>query len=210
MSSVVPQPESERGEWAWQIATLYPPQGRWTEEEYLSLTDSINRLIEFTDGRLEFLTMPTIEHQLIVKFLFRALDQFVEANQLGLVLFAVLRVYLRENVYREPDIVFKRAENRSEDEDRYLRGSDLVVEVVSDDDESRERDYETKVKDYAEAGIPEYWIVDPQQQKITVLTLDGDKYAEHCIAKPGETAESRLLEGFTVDAAAVFEAGKKR
>lgn len=210
MSSVVPQPDSDHGEWAWQIATLYPQQGRWTEEEYLSLTDSLNRFIEFTDGRLEFLAMPTLEHQRIVRFLFRVLDSFTETHRLGEVLFAVLRVYIREGKYREPDIVFKLAENYSKNEGRYYQGSDLVVEVVSDDDESRERDYETKVKDYAEAGIPEYWIVDPQEQKITVLALDGDKYAEHCIARPGDSADSRLLKGFAVNAAAVFEAGKKR
>ncbi|MCA9240018.1 MAG: Uma2 family endonuclease, partial [Planctomycetales bacterium] len=52
----------------------------------------------------------------------------------------------------------------------------------------------------------EYWIVDPQQKKITVLTLVGDKYAEHCVATSGE-ATSKLLDGFSVDAPSVFAAG---
>lgn len=210
MSSVASRTPYDGGDWAWEIATLYPEQGRWTEAEYLDLTDSVNRFIEFTDGRLEFLPMPTTEHQLVARFLFRALDSFVVDRNLGEVLFAVLRVYIREGKYREPDLVFKSTENLSEDEDRYWQGSDLVVEIVSSDEESHQRDYKTKVADYAEAQIPEYWIVDPQQQKITVLALEGDKYVEHCVAAPGDVAHSRLLQGFSVDAGAVFEAGKKR
>jgi Uma2 family endonuclease len=210
MSSAISQTPHSGGDWAWEIATLYPQQGRWTEEEYLSFTDSINRFIEFTDGRLEFLTRPTTEHQLIAKFLFRALDSHVETRNLGEVLFAVLRVYIREGKYREPDLAFKRNENLSEKDSRYFHGSDLVVEIVSDDAESHQRDHETKVQDYAEARIPEYWIVDPQQQKITVLALEGDSYVEHCVTMRSGTVSSRLLAEFSVDTAAVFAAGKKR
>ena len=70
-------------EWAWEIATMYPAQGDWTEAEYLNLTDSTNRLIEFTDGYLEFLTMPTLEHQKILRFLFRLLDSYSLSRNLG-------------------------------------------------------------------------------------------------------------------------------
>ena len=55
----------------WEIARLFPPQGEWSEEEYFAL--NTNRLIEFSDGRLEFLPMPTIFHQLIMKFIFYAI-----------------------------------------------------------------------------------------------------------------------------------------
>jgi Uma2 family endonuclease len=48
------------------------------------------------------------------------------------------------------------------------------MEVVSED---RVRDFATKRKDYAEARIPEYWIVDPRDRRVTVLTLQGGEYA---------------------------------
>jgi len=103
--SSVHQAISSQGEPAWDIAMLYPMQGTWSEEEYLSLTDSTNWLIEYTVGRVEVLPMPTIEHRLIVKFLLRALDNFVEPKNFGMVLFAPTRVYVKPDKYREPDIL---------------------------------------------------------------------------------------------------------
>ena len=63
----------------------------------------------------------------------------------------------------------------------------------------------TKPREYAQAGIPEYWIVDPQTESITVLALDsGSVYVETAVCRSGEAAESALLDGFRVDVAAVL------
>jgi len=67
--------KSELGEPTWEIATLFPNQGDWNEHEYLHLNTS--RLIEFVDGSLEVLPMPTELHQLIVAFLFEQLQSHV-------------------------------------------------------------------------------------------------------------------------------------
>src|SRR5438445_4425122 len=99
-------PASQPGEPAWGVATLFPLQGEWTEEEYLSL--ETNRLVELSNGCLEFLPMPTVFHQLIVKYLFQVLDSFVKAQSVGEVLFAPLRVRLWPGKMREPDLVYLR------------------------------------------------------------------------------------------------------
>ena len=83
----------KRGEPAWDLALLFPPQGEWTEEEYLGLRT--NRLVELVDGCLEVLPMPIPLHQFIVRYLFRLLDAYVTARLLGDVLFAPLPVRLR-------------------------------------------------------------------------------------------------------------------
>jgi len=70
------------------------------------------------------------------------------------------------------------------------------VEVVSEGKDSWKRDYVEKRREYAEAGIAEYWIVDPQERKVTVLTLDGAEYREHGVYVVGDTATSVLLSGF--------------
>ena len=57
------EPESFEAEPTWEIARLFPPQGMWSEEEFFALPN--NHRIEFADGRLDFLPMPTIYHQLI-------------------------------------------------------------------------------------------------------------------------------------------------
>ena len=83
--------------------------------------------------------------------------------------------------------------------------TDLVMEVVSEDDP--ERDYVKKREDYARGGVAEYWIVDPQRQEIAVLNLAGKRYETHGVFRPGEEASSRLLDGFSVPVKSVFDAG---
>ena len=77
-------------------------------------------------------------------------------------------------------------------------------EIVSPDDP--ERDTHVKRRDYAEARIPEYWIVNPMDETITVLTLAGDAYAEHGVFGRGRQADSVCLDGFAVTVADVFDA----
>jgi len=82
------------------------------------------------------------------------------------------------------------------------------MEVVSPDKKSHQRDYKTKVHDYAEAKISEYWIVDLQQQQITVLTLVGEKYETHGVFADGQAATSILLPDFAIEVSTVFAAAK--
>jgi hypothetical protein len=51
-------------EWKDVLEEILPPQGRWSEDEYLVLTDHRNRLVEFTDGFLEILPTPTDKHRM--------------------------------------------------------------------------------------------------------------------------------------------------
>ncbi len=192
------------GEPTWEIARLFPRQGHWTEAEYLSIKS--NQLMELSNGRLEMLPMPTQAHQLIVAFLYCGILEFVTARGLGLVLFAPLRVKVREGQIREPDIVFMAEENKHRRANEFWTGADLVVEVVSKDDPKR--DLEIKREEYARAGIREYWIVDPRASTITILTLQTPDapYAEAGVYASGQQAASILLDGLRVDVAAAFAA----
>ena len=193
--------ERER-EPAWDVARLFPDQGAWDDEDYLGL--STNRLVELSDGHVEVLPMPTMLHQAIVQYLSNLLLAFASAGDLGRVLFAPLRVRLRPGKYAEPDVVFMSAAHRERMNNRFWDGADLVMEVVSDGEQDRQRDYVAKRAAYAAAGIAEYWIVDPQQSTITVLALRDGGYAVHGTFAPGEVATSPLLTGFSVSVAATF------
>ena len=184
----------------WDVARLFPNQGQWSEEEYLAL--DTNNLVEFSHGQLEILPMPTEHHQDIVFFLAKLLDIFVNLRRLGKVLPASLRVQLWPGKFREPDVVFMSAANAHRRTNPFWLGADLVMEVVSPDDP--QRDTVIKRQEYAQAGIPEYWIVDPREEQITVLTLDGQRYAVHGQFDMGETATSVLLDGFQVSVTQVF------
>ncbi len=178
-------------------------QGSWGVEQYLRLTDQTSRLIEFTDGRIEVLPMPTENHQAMLECLFLALRAFIEQTS-GKVRFAPLRLLVREGKFREPDILLLRDARDPRRQNRYWLGADLVVEVVSEDDP--ERDITVKRTDYADAGIPEYWIVNPMNETITLLELQGNTYVEHGVFVRGERASSKLLEGFGVNVSEVFDA----
>jgi Uma2 family endonuclease len=186
----------------WEIARLFPAQGEWSEEEYFSL--ETNRLVEYSDGFLDFLPMPTIFHQLILQFLYEQLKAFVASRHLGIVVLAGYKVRLRSRKYREPDILFIKAANRSRIKKQYCERADLVVEVVSE--KNRPHDVDTKRLEYASASIPEYWIVDPQEGTITVLYLKARqrKYGLHGEFPRGSQAASKSLPGFVIDVSAAL------
>ncbi len=187
---------------AWEIAKIFPDQGHWSEADYLAL--ETNHLVEFIDGFIQVLPMPTDSHQAMVAFLFEALLLFVRPLKLGTVRFAALKVKLRNGQYREPDVLFIKAENDQRRQNPYWLWADLVMEVVSDD--NRSHDLDTKRFEYARAGIPEYWIVDPMLKEVTVLKLAGELYEPAGVYRPGDKAASALLPGFAVDVTALFDA----
>lgn len=196
------QPPATSGEPAWEIAHLFPLQGYWSEGDYLAL--KTNRLVEFSHGYVEVLPMPTELHQLLLAFLYETFKRFVARHDLGKVLFAPLKVKLSDDTIREPDLVFMTTENAHRRENKYWHGADLVLEIVSEDDLNR--DLVAKREEYAKAGICEYWIVDPRNETVIVLTLPkgSDSYVELGKYTAGQQAPSVLLEGLTIDVAELF------
>ncbi len=185
------------------VLDLEPIQGLWTEEQYLRLTDQTNHLVEFTDGTIEVLPMPTRKHQAISRLLFLALLTFVQ-HLGGTVFYAPLRLQVAPGRFREPDLLLLRDANDPRSQEAFWLGADLVVEIVSPD--NPERDLVQKRQEYAAASIGEYWIVDPHTDTITVLHLQEGSYGQHGIFGRGATATSGLLKGFEVSVDAVFDA----
>lgn len=195
-----------RQEWKDLLEGILPRQGEWSEEEYLVLTDHRNRLVEFTDGFLDVLPMPTDEHRRLLKFLFLAFFRFFEARG-GDVMFAPLRLRIRKGKFREPDLLLLLTANDPRRQNRFWEGADLALEVVSED--KPERDLVDNRHDYAEAHVPEYWIVNPQTQAITVLRLSGDRYEEAGTYARGQFATSVLRPEFSVAVSQVFDAARR-
>src|ERR1700692_2363119 len=118
-------------EWRDVLEEILPRQGQWSEEEYLVLTDHRNRLVEFTDGFLEVLPMPTTKHQMVLKFLFLAFFNFFETRG-GDWLFAPRGRRRRPGRCREPDLLLLLSANDSRSQDRFWDGADVALEVVSE------------------------------------------------------------------------------
>ncbi|MCA9161050.1 MAG: Uma2 family endonuclease, partial [Planctomycetales bacterium] len=144
--------------------------------------------------------------QCIVKQISLALQAYITERQLGgEVLFAPLPSPLFPGTIREPDILYVRPENIPSDIVDYPDQLDLVMEIVSEGSEARKRDYVDKRLDYARAGITEYWIVDPEFTRITVLSLEGNDYRVHCECNAGDTAHSAMFADFTIAVDDVFK-----
>ena len=200
---------SQLGEPAWELAYCYPAQGDWSEEDYLELSQK--HRVELADGCIEVLPMATIFHQLLADYLHSLLKNYLATaappeHRRGRALFAPLPVRLASRRFRDPDVVYLRPERLKELHGQ-PDGADLVVEIVSEGKENRDRDLVTKRAEYAAAGIEEYWIVDPESRSVTVLVLDRatrSLYHEHGLFATGSVATSVLLPGFAVDVSDLF------
>jgi Uma2 family endonuclease len=200
----------------WEIAQLFPPQGAWSESEYLNLENyyGAHIRVELFQGRLEVLPVPTLTHQLIIAFFFDLLRDFSRVHAPGLVLFSGIRVKVPKKKkddpeFREPDVVYMKDENLDRCLEEYWIGADLVMEVVSGDAKDRHRDLVVKPRQYAAARIPEYWIIEPDAKFIRVLTLRGKNYKVHEF-RPGKIATSMFLPGFSMAVDVVLAAGKAK
>ena len=187
----------------WELTDLLLPyQGDWTVDDYLKL--HANRLIEFTDGFLEFLPMPDDLHFYVQQFAFAAVEAFLRARGKGTCRYAPWKVRVGAGVFREPDVCALLDEHDRRRGAKYWDGADFVVEVVSPKGEGR--DYAEKREEYAAAGIPEYWVLDPRKQELLVLRLDGASYREHGRLRVGDVAESSAMPGFRIDVRECFAA----
>jgi Uma2 family endonuclease len=121
--------------------------------------------------------------------------------------FAPLRRQIRPGKLREPDLLLVLENSGPRAQNELWLGADLAVEIVSRD--HPERDTEQKRREYAEAGVAEYWIVnalDQRDQTIIVLTLEGTSCREHGVFHRGQRATSSLLADLAISVGEVLDA----
>jgi Uma2 family endonuclease len=152
-------------------------------EEYLTYDDGTDNHYELVDGRLEIVNPPTIKHFLLSKFIEHLLE--AEINRLGLdwLCFKETGVRTGKNKSRLTDICVVTSLQAQELLNKsavFETPPLLVVEVVSP--ESISRDYRRKRSEYAALEVPEYWIVDPLKNQISVLLLVEGLYEETVFA----------------------------
>lgn len=196
------QPQ-RRSTLAVKLARLWPRQGQWTEEQYFALPVN-NYLVELSEGELIILSPPSDAHQSASLNLSFALYTFVQAHQWGVVRYAPLPVRLWPGKIREPDVLFVAAEHAERIGDQVYGPPDLVAEIVSPS--TARTDRQQKLVEYAQAGITEYWILDPAERTVEVYTLREGAYVSRGRYGAGETAESGLLSGFVVAVDTIFTA----
>lgn len=137
---------------------------RMTYEEFLDWGDEDTHA-EWVNGEVIVFMPPPTHHQNAVSFLLTLLRLFTSFLKRGMVLTAPYEMKLREDrPSREPDILFVAQENLARLQEERLTGpADLIVEVISASSVARDR--ADKFYEYEDAGVREYWLIDPRPDK---------------------------------------------
>ena len=163
-----------------------------TYEEFLAWADE-DTLAEWVNGEVVMYSPASIRHQEISFFLGQVVGRYVEQQRLGRVLLPPFQMKLAQSG-REPDLLFVANGHLDRLKETYLDGpADLVVEIISP--ESVERDRGEKFYEYAQGGVPEYWLIDPQMEWAGFYHLEKERYRVAFSGKEGEY-HALTLPGF--------------
>lgn len=186
--------------------TTWPQQGEWTYDDYLNLPED-GRRYEIIEGVLYVTNAPDIDHQFAVLEIASQLKSFARENRLGYVLAAPFEVHLaRRTRPVQPDVLFIKAENWPASGAKFFAGvPDLVIEVLSRS--TLRTDRQIKFTAYEQAGVPEYWIVDPKSRSVEVYTLSGQEYALLGQFVGEELVQSNVLPGLQLVTHSLFMSG---
>jgi Uma2 family endonuclease len=180
---------------------------KFTYEDYQSLPYVEGVRYELLDGELIRLTpAPNEAHQRIsLQFAYR-LMQFVQENNRGKIYVAPFDVVLGEpgeEEVAEPDILFVSKERRRIIREDAVHGApDLVIEILSPSTAEKDKTYKRRL--YAKHGVKEYWIVDPDEEIVEILTIRRNGYDRTKLYKKEEVLTSPLLPGLRLALKEIF------
>jgi Uma2 family endonuclease len=175
----------------------FPPQGKWTYEDYRRLPDDGWRY-EIIEGELFMAPAPLPIHQKCGGNLFTAFRDFGIEHDAGEAYYSPIDVILPGLATPvQPDILFIVKERLAiVKPDRIEGAPDILVEVLSPSNWFVDR--RKKFEIYAKAGVREYWMVDPAARTIELFALRGSTYALIGKYGVGEIVRSEVLPGFEV------------
>jgi Uma2 family endonuclease len=177
-------------------AVLEKQAKRWTYEEYYRL--DADQRHEIIDGNLLMAPSPDMWHQDWSLNLSVLIATHVKRHKLGKVFAAPFDVVLDSENTVQPDLIFVATANLGIIKPRAIFGSpDLLIELISPSSVRRDR-YDKKDL-YARFGVKEYWIGDPANKSLEILTLKEGRYELHCAAEEKGKLTSLALSGLEFD-----------
>jgi Uma2 family endonuclease len=158
---------------------------------------------ELIEGELIVSPAPIPLHQIIVGNVFHHLLSFLEGCQLGRVFIAPCDIVFGSSTVLEPDVFFISQARLHIIGEKYISGPpDLVVEVLSESTARVDRDTKTRV--YAEYGVPECWLIEPQSKTVQIFRLRGSEYEIAEVLGFNGTLTSPLLPGFSLPVSSLW------
>ncbi len=180
-----------------------PTPVKVTLEEYLALPET-TLPHELVDGELRVTAAPSTWHQTVLNRVARALEDFVEPGNLGLVFRAPVDVILDPvaGLALQSDIIYIRQDRADIVRERIEGVPDLVVEILSPG--TRDYDRTEKSARYAAAGVTEYWLADSENRTIEIRRLDQKPPVTVAVFTVSDALTSPFLPGFALPIAPVF------
>jgi Uma2 family endonuclease len=174
-----------------------------TTDEYLYSTEETNRINELARGKVCEPPAPFFSHQTVALKVARIIGDYAEPWKLGRVAMAPVDVILDRDgaLILQPDVLFVSTERLAIIRDQVWGPPDLVAEVLSPGTENRDRGL--KLGWYRQYGVRECWLVDPHQERVTVVDFTGAFPVER-VARGADTIQSAVLPGLEMAASAVF------
>lgn len=159
-----------------EAQAMYMPyekvQGEYTLEDYNHIPDE--KRAELIDGVIYNMSAPAQIHQLISGRIFKAFSDYIERKKgMCIPVYAPLDVQLDcdDKTMVQPDVLI--VCDRKKFQGRVVFGApDLIVEILSES--TRKKDMTVKLSKYAQAGVREYWIIDPDRRKVIVYDFEND------------------------------------
>ena len=164
-------------------------------EEFLDWCDE-DTLAEWVDGQVIMTSPASYRHQEIVDFFVQTLGIYVQQQQLGRIISAPFQMKLSvSRSGREPDVLFISQEHLDRLKGTYLDGpADLAVEWFRQRVACETRG--EKLAEYEMGGVREYWIIDPDQQRVDYYVLATDGRYERQRADTHGVYRSEIVSGF--------------
>jgi Uma2 family endonuclease len=174
-----------------------------TYEEFRQLPDD-GKHYELIHGEVHLSPSRSTKHQLILGNTSVSLGTYGRSARLGVLFFAPLDVCLNPGTALQPDLIFISAERVGIVQENFVAGApDLAVEVLSQSTAAYDR--ATKLPLYAEAGVPEVWLIDSLAKTVEVLKFQGKKYFVDATLAGDQALVSNLFPGWQLPLQDLFD-----
>jgi len=174
-----------------------------TYEDYKTFPDNDGIRKEIIEGELFMSPAPSIKHQLVSQELFVLFYNYVKKNKSGRTFYAPCDIIFSDINVVQPDLIYLSKEKYEILTDSNIQGApDLIIEILSPSNKENDRIFKKHM--YEKFGVKEYWVVDPENEKLEIWELKNNKYQLAIKAGNNQVVESPSLKGLRVNLSAVF------
>lgn len=177
-------------------------------EEFMEIYEKSNTRMEFINGEIFIMSSPNVYHQAILGNLHVLFKEYFKGKKCKPFI-APFDAHFRKKDIKDPDvlqpdlIVLCDLENNINEKGRYTGTPTLTLEILSSSTRSTDMVY--KLNTFMTSGVAEYWIVDPDNQRITIYSFADCQVDKMEVYRKDEIAVSTAFEGLSVDVKPLFD-----